>query len=198
MKIICVGRNYALHVQELKNESPEEPVLFLKPSTALLDNNQSFHYPSFSNDIHHEIELVLKIKKWGKDISIDQANEYFDEVTVGIDFTARDIQTSCKQKGLPWEKAKAFDGAAVVGKFVKKTHKNEFYLTVNKEQKQSGNSNDMIFPCDSLIAYISTYFTLEPGDFIFTGTPAGVGPVKLGDLLEGYLNHEKCFECKIS
>lgn len=198
VKIICVGRNYALHAKELKNALPESPVLFMKPETALLQYNADFIYPGFSQDIHHEIELVLKINQVGKNIAVQEADNYFDEMTVGIDFTARDIQNECKKMGLPWEKAKAFDGAAVIGKFIQKTSSLQFHLDKNQQTVQTGNSADMIFTFDFLIANISNYFTLMPGDLIFTGTPAGVGSIQPGDLLEGYLNNEKLFTCNIA
>ena len=200
MKIICIGRNYKEHAKELNNAIPTEPVIFQKPATALLKENANFILPRFSNDIHHEIEVVLKISKKGKNIDESVANHYYDEITVGIDFTARDIQSHCKKNGLPWEITKAFDGSAVVGKFISKNlAKNiDFNLLVNAKNVQTGNTKDMIFSFDYIVSYASQFFTLEPEDLIFTGTPAGVGPVHENDFLEGYLNQEKLFECHIS
>ena len=199
MKIICVGRNYGAHIKELNNAVPEDPVLFLKPETALLLPPHNFIYPDFSNDVHYELELVLRVGKSGKNIAIAEVDQYIDAITVGIDFTARDIQEKCKKMGLPWEKAKAFDGSALVGKFIAKTplNKIDFHLTINKKRVQQGNTQAMIFPCDILVNHISQFFTLMPGDLIFTGTPSGVGPVAREDFLEGYLNNEKLFECHV-
>jgi len=194
MKIICIGRNYAEHAKEMKSELPAEPVFFMKPDTALL-KEEDFYFPDFTKDLHHEIELVLKICKAGKHIEEQFANKYYDEIGLGIDFTARDIQAKCKEKGLPWEKAKAFDNSAPVGKFVKKENLKmsniNFELKINGESKQTGNSKDLIFSFDKVIAYISKFVTLKTGDLIFTGTPEGVGPVKIGDKLEGFLNNER-------
>ncbi len=200
MKIICVGRNYAAHAAELKNEVPKEPVLFLKPDTALLPKNHPFVYPSFTQNLHFECELVVKINRLGKHIDEKFASRYYDEIGLGIDFTARDVQQACKDKGLPWEKAKAFDYAAPVGHSfvpVKDIKNTAFHLKKNGETVQEGNTNMMLFSVDQLIAYISQFFTLKIGDLIFTGTPAGVGPVAVGDHLEGFLEREKLLDLKI-
>lgn len=199
MKIICIGRNYSEHAKELKNEIPDKPVVFLKPNTALLKDNKPFYHPEWSNDIHYECELVLKVSKQGKYIEEKFAHKYYEELTVGIDFTARDIQAQQKAKGLPWEIAKAFDNSAVVGTFepVKKGEGINFSLNKNGEQVQVGNSGDVLFSFEKIIAYVSQYFTLQVGDLIYTGTPAGVGPVKPGDKLEGFLEGQKLFECEI-
>jgi acylpyruvate hydrolase len=194
MKIICIGRNYAEHAKEMKAELPTEPVFFMKPDTALL-KEEDFYLPDFTKDLHHEIELVLKICKVGKHIEPQFAHKYYDEIGLGIDFTARDIQTKCKEKGLPWEKAKAFDNSAPIGSFVKKDQlvldNINFELKVNNETRQLGNSKDLIFSFDQVIAYISKFVTLKVGDLIYTGTPEGVGQVHIGDRLEGFLNGEK-------
>lgn len=191
MKIICIGRNYAAHAKELKNELPTEPVFFMKPDTALLKEKE-FYLPDFSKDMHHEIELVLKISKAGKHIQEEFAHKYFEEIGLGIDFTARDLQEQCKQKGLPWEKAKAFDNSAPIGNFVPKSNLElnniSFGLKINGAYKQQGNSSDLIFSFDKIIAYVSQFVSLKVGDLIYTGTPEGVGPVKIGDVLEGDLN----------
>lgn len=191
MKIICIGRNYAAHAKELKNELPTEPVFFMKPDTALLKEKE-FYLPDFSKDMHHEIELVLKISKAGKHIQEEFAHKYYDEIGLGIDFTARDLQEQCKQKGLPWEKAKAFDNSAPIGNFVPKSQLElnniSFGLKINGAYKQQGNSQDLIFSFDKIIAYVSQFVSLKVGDLIYTGTPEGVGPVKIGDVLEGELN----------
>ncbi len=202
MKIFCVGRNYADHAKELKNEVPEEPVIFMKPKSALLQGPTPFYYPEFSNELHYEVELVLNICKNGKYIPQDQAGKYYDRITAGIDFTARDIQAELKKKGLPWEKAKAWDNSAVVGTWVDITPvmlKNPilFSLQKNKGTVQSGNSKDMIFSFDHIVSHISTYFSLNIGDLIFTGTPAGVGECVTGDVLEGFLGDERMFELEI-
>jgi len=202
MKIICVGRNYADHIEELKNERPQEPVLFLKPDTALLQKKFPFVIPPFSNEVHHEIELVVKINKVGKYIDIKFANRYYDEVTVGIDFTARDLQDKLKAKGLPWEKAKAFDGSAMIGEFVPKTDFESIdnvnlRLTSNGTNVQNGNTQSMLWKVDELIAEISQYFTLKTGDLIFTGTPKGVAKVNPGDVLEGFLEDKKLFKLQV-
>jgi 2-keto-4-pentenoate hydratase/2-oxohepta-3-ene-1,7-dioic acid hydratase in catechol pathway len=188
MKIIAIGRNYLEHAKELNNPVPEEPIIFLMPETALLQKNQPFFYPDFSTDIHYEVELVVKINKLGKNIAEKFANRYYHEIGIGIDFTARDLQAKLKSKGLPWEKAKGFDGAAPLGKFLKKTElpaidNISFSLEKNGEMVQQGNSKDMINPIDAIIAHVSQYFTLKIGDLVFTGTPAGVGPVQIGDEL---------------
>ena len=191
MKIICIGRNYAEHAKEMKAELPSEPVFFMKPETALLKENE-FYLPDFTNDLHHEIELVLKICKTGKHIEEQFAHKYYDQIGLGIDFTARDIQTECKLKGLPWEKAKSFDNSAPIGKFENKTkfilNNINFSLTINGEQKQLGNSSDLIFSFDQIISFVSKFVSLKVGDLIYTGTPSGVGPVKIGDKLEGFIN----------
>ena len=196
MKIICIGRNYAAHIEELKNEKPGQPVVFLKPDTALLKGGAPFFYPDFSTNIHHEIELVLKISKEGKYIQTQFAHRYFDEIGLGIDFTARDLQDQCKAKGLPWEIAKAFNGSAPIGDFKSVTEfsdlKNiDFHLEINGEVKQKGNTSLMLFDFATIISYVSQFFTLKKGDLIYTGTPAGVGPVHTGDQLIGFIGNEK-------
>lgn len=188
MKIIGIGRNYGEHARELNNPVPVEPIVFMKPDTALVKGNKPFFYPDFSKDVHHELEIVIKICRVGKNIPESFANRYFEELTVGIDFTARDIQQKSKEKGLPWETAKSFDNSAPVGTFVSKTdypdvHQLNFGLTVNDKQVQTGNTSGMIFTFEYLIAYVSRFFTLQMGDLLFTGTPAGVGSVKPGDHL---------------
>lgn len=202
MKIICIGRNYAEHAREMKSEVPTEPVYFMKPDTALLRDGEPFYYPEFTKDLHHEIEIVLKINKPGKHIDEKFAHKYYDEIGLGIDFTARDIQQKCKEKGLPWEKAKAFDGSAPLGNFVKKDQLKElnnlsFELKVNGETRQSGNTGDLLFSFDKVIAYVSQFVTLKTGDLIYTGTPEGVGPVRTGDRLEGFLEGQKLLEFSI-
>lgn len=201
MKIICIGRNYAEHARELKNEVPLEPVIFIKPDTALLRNNNPFYIPDFSNEIHHEVEVVLKICKPGKSIPKQFAADYYKEIGLGIDFTARDLQEQLKSKGLPWEKAKGFDYSALIGKFFLKENfdlKNlDFYLLKNNEKIQIGNTSDMIFDMDEIIAQVSKYFTLKIGDYIYTGTPAGVSAVKSGDKLQGFLNGNVAFHCEV-
>jgi len=191
MKIICIGRNYAEHAKEMKAELPSEPVFFMKPETALLKETD-FYLPDFTNDLHHEIELVLKICKAGKHIEEQFAHKYYDQIGLGIDFTARDIQTECKLKGLPWEKAKSFDNSAPIGKFENKTkfilNSINFSLTINGEQKQLGNSSDLIFSFNQIISFVSKFVSLKVGDLIYTGTPSGVGPVKIGNKLEGFIN----------
>lgn len=200
MKIICIGRNYVAHAKELNNELPTEPVIFMKPDSALLRNNDPFYIPDWSSDLHHEVELIVKINKLGKSIDKEFAPRYYTEVGLGIDFTARDVQNRLKDKGLPWEKAKAFDHSAVICKeFVSieslpDRHAINFRLDINGKTVQEGNTSLMIFPIDDLIAHISKYFTLKIGDLIYTGTPAGVGPVKIGDRLEGYLEGKKMFD----
>jgi len=192
MKIICIGRNYKDHATELKNNLPKQPLFFLKPDTALLRNNSPFFIPDFSNEIHYEVELILKINRLGKTIQSKYAHRYYDSIGLGIDFTARDIQKICIEKGLPWEPAKAFDYSAAVSKFIpKSTLKNpvniSFRLEINSKVVQLGNSSEMIFGFDELINYVSKYITLRTGDIIFSGTPAGVGPVKTGDRLQAYM-----------
>jgi 2-keto-4-pentenoate hydratase/2-oxohepta-3-ene-1,7-dioic acid hydratase in catechol pathway len=193
MKILCVGRNYAEHARELGNEIPEEPVIFMKPSTALLSVGSDFHYPAFTKDLHYEAELVLRVSNRGSRI-VSDAMDYVDAITVGIDFTARDVQAELKKKGLPWEKAKAWDQAAILGKW-QPIPEGEIHFSLNKNGNpvQQGSTNYMIFPFDILIAHISQYFTLEPGDLIYTGTPAGVGPCVAGDVLEGYFEDQSVF-----
>lgn len=196
MKIFCIGRNYAEHAAELQNDVPKEPVIFMKPKNALLQNNNPFYYPDFTVDIHYECELVLRIGKNGKNIREKYASRYYDKITVGIDFTARDLQTSLKEKGLPWEKAKAFDHSAVVGKMIDyrpDTDGNEmsFFLKKNDVLVQEGNSKDMLFNFNQIITHISRYFTVNIGDLIFTGTPAGVGRIQIGDHLDGYLGKDQ-------
>ncbi len=192
MKVICIGRNYSEHAKELNNPVPDEPVFFLKPDTAVLKDNAAFYHPDFSTDIHHEVELVLRVSKAGKFISEEFAHNYVDAITVGIDFTARDVQQKCKEKGLPWEKAKAFDGSAPIGVFVPfdadKAY--NFSLVVNGERQQTGNSSDMLFSFRQIIAYISQFVTLKTGDLIFTGTPSGVARVSIGDKLEAKLEEQ--------
>jgi acylpyruvate hydrolase len=189
MKIICIGRNYGAHAKELGNEVPDKPVIFCKPDTAVLKNNEPFYLPNFSKDIHHEIEVVVKIDKMGKSIAPQFAHKYYSEFTLGIDFTARDLQTELKGKGLPWELAKAFDHSAVLGEFIKKDNCDlnqlDFNLYKNDVLVQHGNTKDMLFSIDAIISFVSFYFTLKTGDLIFTGTPAGVGAVAIGDRLIG-------------
>lgn len=199
MKIICIGRNYAKHAEELNNPIPEEPVVFLKPDTAILLKKHPFFIPEHSNDVHHEIEVVVKINRLGKHIEPRFAHKYYDEIGLGIDFTARDVQARCKEKGLPWEKAKAFDGSAAVSRFFKLSTLNkpitdiDFHLDINGQTVQSGNTKNMLFSVDEIISHVSKYFTLKTGDLIFTGTPAGVGRVEKEDLLELYLEGERIF-----
>lgn len=198
MKIICIGRNYIDHAKELNNPVPAEPVFFLKPESSQLLNNRPFFYPDFSKEIHYEVELIVKISKLGKSIQKKFSHLYYQEIGLGVDFTARDLQDNCKKKGLPWEIAKAFDYSAVVGKFLPLSHftdlKNiSFSLRKNGEIVQTGHSADMIFDIDTLIEYLSRFFTLKTGDMLYTGTPAGVGPVAIGDHLEGFIGDEKMF-----
>lgn len=202
MKIFCVGRNYINHARELNNAVPEEPVIFMKPPTALLRNGKPFFIPAFSNDIHYETELIVKISKNGKHIESEFVKNYYDELTVGIDFTARDVQNKLKEKSLPWELAKGFDFSAGVGtwiEFTKEMKKSSisFRLDINRKTVQQGNSRDMIFSIDSLIMYISKFFKLQAGDLIYTGTPAGVGSLKTGDVLEAFVGDESLFYCEI-
>lgn len=202
MKIICVGRNYSEHIKELESEIPTDPVLFLKPDTSILLKKQPFFIPEFSNDVHHEVEILLRINKIGKHIDRKFAHKYYDEIGLGIDFTARDLQAKLKKEGLPWEKAKAFDGAAVVGKFLKKDEIEDinninFRLDLNGNTVQKGNTLQMMWKFDTLIEYISKYFTLKIGDIIFTGTPAGVGRVDAGDQLRGFIEDHEMFSIKI-
>jgi 2-keto-4-pentenoate hydratase/2-oxohepta-3-ene-1,7-dioic acid hydratase in catechol pathway len=202
MKIICIGRNYAEHAKEMNSPVPTEPIFFLKPDTAIIKDNQPFYYPDFSKEIHHEVELVIKINKTGKNIDAQFAHKYYDEIGIGIDFTARDIQAKCKEKGLPWEKAKAFDGSAPIGKFIDKKkiadlNNIHFKLLINGKSVQEGNTKDLLFTFDTLIAYVSTFFTLKTGDLIYTGTPEGVGPVVIGDKLEASIENETLLSFEI-
>ncbi|MDH7913082.1 fumarylacetoacetate hydrolase family protein [Winogradskyella sp. SYSU M77433] len=202
MKLICIGRNYTDHIKELENEKPTDPVVFLKPDTAILLSKQPFFIPDFSDEVHHEVEVLVKIKKVGKYIDRKFAHKYYDEIGLGIDFTARDLQAQLKSKGLPWEKAKSFDGAAVIGKWLPKTKFKDvntmnFSLERNGEAVQKGNTELMLWKIDELIEYVSKYFTLKIGDVIFTGTPAGVGKVFANDELKGYLEDQEMFSIKI-
>lgn len=203
MKIICIGRNYVEHAEELNNEVPAEPIFFMKPDTALLRNNDPFYIPDWTNEVHHEIELVLKIKKLGKNIEKRFAHRYYDEIGLGIDFTARDVQSKLKEKGLPWEKAKAFDSSAVIGgtflplSIFPDSESINFNLKLNGKNVQEGDSRLMIFGFDELIVHISKYVTLKIGDLIYTGTPAGVGKVNIGDRLEGFLEDKKVLDFEI-
>jgi acylpyruvate hydrolase len=202
MKIIAIGRNYAEHAKELGNPLPQEPVVFMKPDTALLKENKPFYLPSFSDNIQYEVEVVIKINKEGKHIQEKFAGKYIGEVTVGIDFTARDLQQKCKEQGHPWEIAKAFDHSAAIGQFipvadVSDLQKLSFSLRKNGEEVQLGNTSDMIFSFEKIIAYVSSRFTLKKGDLIFTGTPAGVGKVAIGDRLEAFVETEKLLDFEI-
>lgn len=202
MKIVCIGRNYADHIEELNNERPDEPVVFIKPDTTIGQSNTPFYIPDFSSAIHHEIELIVRINRIGKHIQEEFASKYYDQISVGIDFTARDLQAQLKAKGLPWEKSKSFDGATVVGEWVDKTQfKNlqnlDFELTNNGKVVQKGNTAMMLYTIDQLIAYVSQYFTLKIGDVLFTGTPAGVAAVAQEDVLEGYLEGQRLFTQKV-
>ncbi len=202
MKILCIGRNYAKHIEELQNERPDEPVVFLKPDSAILLKQHPFVIPEFSDDIHHEIEIIVRINKVGKYIDAKFAHKYYDEISVGIDFTARDLQQKLKDKGLPWEKAKAFDGSAVIGEFLPKTQFGStenltFELTNNGKSVQKGNTSHMLWKIDELIAHVSQFFTLKIGDIIFTGTPEGVAKVKPNDILEGFLEENKLFRIQV-
>lgn len=202
MKIICIGRNYAAHIEELENERPEDPVLFLKPDTSILLKKNPFYIPEFSKVVHYEVEILVKIKKIGKHIDRKFANKYYDEIGLGIDFTARDLQQQLKEKGLPWEKAKAFDGAAVIGNFLHKStfetvDNIDFRLEKNGKVVQKGNTSFMMWKIDALIEYISKYFTLKIGDVIFTGTPSGVGKVMPDDFLTGFIEEKELFSIKV-
>ena len=201
MKIICIGRNYAEHAKELGNEIPENPVIFMKPDTAILKKGSDFYIPEFSDDVHYELEVVLKISKGGKYIQEDKASNYFDEIGLGIDFTARGLQSQLKAKGLPWELAKGFDSSAVVSEFYKKSDFDmrnlSFSLMKNKEKVQDGNTSMMIFSPEKIIAFVSQYFTLKTGDLIFTGTPQGVGKVEENDILQAFLEDEKVLDLRI-
>lgn len=202
MKIICVGRNYAAHIDELNNARPDEPVIFIKPDTAIAQSNLPFFIPEFSNDVHHEVEVLVKINRIGKHIQSKFAHKYYDEIGLGIDFTARDVQQKLKSKGLPWEKAKAFDGSAIVGQWFAKSSFNDlkklpFSLQKNGEVVQEADTSLMLWGIDEIIAHVSQYFTLKIGDIIFTGTPAGVSSVSKNDRLEGYLNNQKAFSITV-
>ena len=201
MKIICIGRNYAEHAKEMKSEVPTEPVFFMKPETALL-KDKDFYYPEFTKDLHHEVEIVLKISKNGKHIAEEFAFQYYNEIGIGIDFTARDIQMKCKEKGLPWEKAKAFDNAAPIGEFIPKTNFTSlnnisFQLNINGKARQVGNTKDLIFSFDKIISYVSQFITFKTGDLIYTGTPEGVSAVNIGDVLEAFIDNKKLFHLNI-
>lgn len=202
MKIICIGRNYADHISELNNERPTEPVIFMKPDSAILPNKNPFVIPAFSNDIHHEVEILVKICRVGKHIDAKFAHKYYEEIGLGIDFAARDVQSTLKEKGLPWEKAKAFDHSAVIGNFISKKNYSSleninFELKSNQVTVQEGNTSLMLWKIDELIAYVSQYFTLKIGDIIFTGTPKGVAKVTEGDVLEGFIEGESMFKIQI-
>lgn len=202
MKIICIGRNYVDHIKELSNERPVDPVVFIKPDSAVLPKEQDFYIPEFSSDVHYEVEVLVKIKKVGKHIEEKFAGNYYDEVGLGIDFTARDVQSYLKSKGLPWEKAKGFDGAAVIGNWLPKTKFKDvnnlnFSLSKNGELVQQGNTSLMLWKIDEIIAYVSKYFMLKKGDVIFTGTPAGVGKISPNDYLSGSLEGEEVFQVNI-
>lgn len=199
MKILCIGRNYVKHIEELNNQVPTEPVIFAKPDSALLLKNKPFFIPDFADEFHHEVELVVKINRIGKNIAPQFAHRYYDEVALGIDFTARDLQSELKSKGLPWEKAKAFDGSAVLSKFINKNkfadiQNINFRLDKNDKTVQRGNTGHMIFPIDRIISHVSQYFTLKIGDLIYTGTPAGVGAVAINDRLKGYIEDDLLFD----
>ena len=202
MKIFCIGRNYGEHAKELNNPIPEAPVVFMKPDTALLKDNEPFYHPVFSNDIHHELELVIKINRVGKKIEERFAHRYYSEIGLGIDFTARDVQQVQKQKGLPWEIAKAFDGSAPIGRFMPVDQFTDlkniyFHLLKNGQMQQQGHSADMMYSFDAIIHYVSQFFTLRVGDLIYTGTPAGVSKVEIGDVLEGFIAQEKMLHCEV-
>ncbi|OUS02084.1 2-hydroxyhepta-2,4-diene-1,7-dioate isomerase [Flavobacteriales bacterium 33_180_T64] len=202
MKLICIGRNYTDHIKELENEKPTDPVVFLKPDTSILLKKQPFFIPDFSEDIHHEVEILVKINKVGKHIAKKFAHKYYDQISLGIDFTARDLQTQLKAKGLPWEKAKAFDGAAVIGEWLPKSDFKsvddiDFSLHKNDAIVQDGNTSLMLWKIDELIEYVSKYFTLKIGDIIFTGTPAGVGKVIANDKLKGYIQDKQLFSITV-
>ncbi|WP_372756789.1 fumarylacetoacetate hydrolase family protein [Mariniflexile sp.] len=202
MKIICIGRNYTEHINELENEKPTDPVVFLKPDTSILLKKQPFFIPDFSDDVHYEVEILVKINKIGKYIDRKFAHKYYDEIGLGIDFTARDVQSQLKEKGLPWEKAKSFDGSAVVGKWlpvseIKDVNAIEFSLKKNEKIVQLGNTSHMLWKIDELIEYVSKYFTLKIGDIIFTGTPAGVGKVVANDKLKGFIEDKELFSITV-
>ena len=201
MKLICIGRNYVKHIQELGNEKPESPIIFLKPDSALIKNNDPFYYPDFSTDIHYEVEILVKIKKVGKSIPANFAHKYYDEIGLGIDLTARDLQSKAKAKGLPWDLAKGFNGSAPIPNFINKHPLNvqdlNFSLKLNSITVQSSNTSLMLWSIDEMIAYVSQYMTLKKGDILFTGTPEGVGPIKIGDQLEGFIESQNMFHFEI-
>ena len=203
MKIICIGRNYSAHISELKNEKPTEPVIFLKPDTSILLKKQPFFIPDFSNDVHYEVEVLVKINRVGKYIEEQYAHKYYNEIGLGIDFTARDLQQKLKDKGLPWEKAKGFDGAAVIGEnwidknSIPNLNNINFSLLKNNEPVQTGNTSDMLWKIDEIISYVSKYFTLKIGDIIFTGTPEGVGKVEVNDVLTGLIEEKQLFSIQV-
>ncbi|MGL1887821.1 MAG: fumarylacetoacetate hydrolase family protein [Reichenbachiella sp.] len=201
MKILAIGRNYVEHIKELNNERPDEPVVFSKPDTALLRNNDAFYYPDFSKDIHHEVELVIKICKVGYNIEQKFAHKYYDEFAIGIDFTARDLQSMAKKKGLPWDLAKGFNGSAPISSFRSKVGYDignlDFSLNIDGQTVQNGNTSHMMFDVDYIISYVSKYFTLKKGDLIYTGTPEGVGPVVIGNRLEVFLGEEKVMDFEV-
>ena len=201
MKIICIGRNYADHISELGNERPSDPIIFLKPDTAIIKNNDPFYFPDFSDEIHHEVEVLVRIDKRGKSIQQEFAYTYYNEIGLGIDFTARDLQTQAKEKGLPWERAKAFNGSAPISPFISKGDLDmtnlDFRLAKNGEEVQNGNTSMMLWSIDEIISYVSKFILLKIGDIIFTGTPAGVGPVKIGDRLVGHLQDKEMFNFEI-
>ncbi|HRI01575.1 MAG TPA: fumarylacetoacetate hydrolase family protein [Saprospiraceae bacterium] len=201
MNIFCIGRNYGEHIKELNNQTPENPVVFCKPNSAALTDNKAFYYPDFSTDIHYEVEVLFKIARPGKRIQASQALDYISQIGLGIDFTARDLQSQCKSKGLPWEIAKAFDHSAVIGQWINIENTDlrnlNFSLQKNKQVVQQGNTKDMMFSIEQIIEYLSRFFKLNTGDILFTGTPAGVGPIAVGDLLEGFLECKQMFSCEI-
>ena len=202
MKIICIGLNYNSHIQELKSQIPDVPVFFMKPETAMIVKNRPFFLPDFSNDIHYEVELLVRINKLGKSIQKKFAHTYYDEIGLGIDFTARDLQQKVRSEGLPWEITKSFDGSAVIGTFLPKSQFTDlncipFHLQLNDRIVQQGNSSDMIFDIDTIIEYVSQFVTLKIGDIIFTGTPVGVGPVAINDRLQGYIGDQKLFDFRV-
>jgi 2-keto-4-pentenoate hydratase/2-oxohepta-3-ene-1,7-dioic acid hydratase in catechol pathway len=201
MKIIAIGRNYVDHIKELNNERPDEPVIFMKPDTAILKQGEAFYYPDFSKDVHYEVEVLLKISKMGKNIEAKFAHKYYDEIGLGLDMTARDIQSKLKAKGLPWDLAKGFNGSAMISEFMPKANYNienlDFSLQLNGETKQAGNTSMMIWNFGEIIEFISKYFTLKVGDIIFTGTPAGVGPVAIGDKMTGFIEETQVFEFEV-
>jgi acylpyruvate hydrolase len=202
MKILAIGRNYAEHIEELKNEKPDDPIIFMKPDTAILKNNDPFYLPEFSKDIHHEVEIIIKISKEGKNIQEKFASKYYDEIGIGIDFTARDLQKKLKEKGLPWTLAKGFNGSAPISDFIPKSKfpnikDLNFSLEIDGELKQKGNTKMMLFNIDFIISYLSKFFTLKKGDIIFTGTPKGVGPVNPGNVLTAYIEESKMLEFEI-